>query len=141
MIDTGPVSATDRAHNVPREKWWHLMAARRTFCAIRLPSDCRTLIRFIGEIDEFRMWEDEKLKCADRDAFIRKYLGIDPVLAEWAMAGLKELKPNEPVRLSTAVEVGKAASDRIAAAASKTNGEVLAQGRPKTDETNSQIAS
>jgi hypothetical protein len=102
-IDTGPIEATDFAAEVPKAKWPLLVGARRHFCAARVPSDCRHLLRFV---------EEAKLMCAElgyadlRD-FIRRGLEIDPELVEWAIRGLKALKPNEPVPFADAVALGK----------------------------------
>ena len=106
-IDAGPVSATDRAANVPRSKWWKLIDERRNFCRLRLPSDCRELLRFVDEAERLRMWEHEKLQAADLEEFIRKHLDLDPIMVRWAITGLQSLKPNEPIRLSVAVQEGK----------------------------------
>ena len=106
-IDTGPVSVSDRAANVPRSKWWKLIDERRNFCRLRLPSDCRELLRFVDEAESLRMWEHEKLQAADLQEFIRKHLDLDPVMVHWAITGLRSLKPNEPIRLSVAVQEGK----------------------------------
>ena len=106
-IDSGPVSATQSAERIPREKWSELVAERRSFCRFNLPSDCRELLRFVAEAERFRMWEHEKLHATGLEDFIRKHLDLDPELVDWAISGLRSLKPNEAIPLEIAVREGK----------------------------------
>ena len=106
-IDTGPIEATDRAAAVPRDKWWWLIERRRNFCRMKLPYDCREILRFVDEAVKLRMWEHDKLRSDGIEGFIRQHLGLDPEMVSWAIAELKAMKPNYPVPWLEAIEVGK----------------------------------
>ena len=56
-VKTGPIAADDPARDVPPEKWFNLMLARRSAVHVRIPYDCRSLLNYVSEAEEFRMWE------------------------------------------------------------------------------------
>ena len=66
----------------------------RTFCAINLPHDCRELLRFVDESLEMVT----ALGYSDVHDFVKRGLGLDPMMVAWAMKGLASLKPDESVR-------------------------------------------
>lgn len=103
VIDSGPITATDRAQDLPPDQWPMLVAARRRFCAVDLPYDCRELVRFVNESTVML----GPLGYADVTDFVRRGLELDPEMVDWAVRGLRSLKPNDPVRLSDAVELGR----------------------------------
>lgn len=99
----GPIDADLFLEEVSREDWHLLLGARRSFVQTKLPHDCRELIRFVE--DGSKMYE--VLGFTDLSDFVRRGLEIDPDVVDWAIRGLKTLKPGEPVTLADAVSVGK----------------------------------
>lgn len=110
-VKTGPISADDPARDVPPEKWFNLTLARRSAIHVNIPYDCRSLIGFVAEAEQFRMWE--KTGHANLDSYIRDGLNIDPELIEWAKLGLAAIGREKPVPLATAVDAGKAAAEQM----------------------------
>lgn len=102
-IDTGPVAADAQLENVPPEKWSLLLGARRYFLSVRLPYDCRELLRFVEEGKRMH----SSLGYTSLDDFIRRGLELDPDLVYWAIEGLKTIKPEEPIGFDDAVVLGK----------------------------------
>jgi len=43
----------------------------------------------------------------DRDDFLRRGLELDPALVDWAIKGLKQLRPDEAIPFVKAVELGR----------------------------------
>jgi hypothetical protein len=108
-IDSGPVEAEDQLRNMPRERWRSLMLVRRRFLAIRLPHDCRSLLQFVEDAEQMH----EACGFASVENYIRGGLGFDPVQVNWALDGLRRMKPDEAVGYNRAIEIGKAdAEDR-----------------------------
>lgn len=126
-VQRGPVDATDRARDVSPEKWFDLTLARRLFARSKLPSDCRNLLLFVQEAEEFQMWT--RTGHADLPAYLREGLGIDPAVVQWAVEGLHKLDTTQPVPLKAAVEAGQRAAQVMEQAP-----EMKGQGRPKNDE-------
>jgi hypothetical protein len=110
-VKTGPIAADDPARDVPPEKWFNLMLARRSAVHVRIPYDCRSLLNYVSEAEEFRMWE--QTGHADLQAYIRDGLNVDPELLEWAKLGLASFESGKPVPLATAVEAGKKAAQTM----------------------------
>lgn len=104
-IDTGHVSADTDPGKIPENKWVSLLIERSRVLNIRLPYDCRSLLRYIDEAKKFKMWE----KCGYKnlDDLIRRGLELDPELAHWAYDGLKALDPKEATSYEHMVKVGK----------------------------------
>ena len=48
-VRTGPVTATQRAYDVPKEKWSLLLQRRKYFLQVNIPHDCRLLFDFIED--------------------------------------------------------------------------------------------
>ena len=126
-VRTGPISANDSARTVPPEKWFNLMLARRTFAQCKIPADCRALLMFVQEAEEFKMWE--RTGHASLDEYLRVGLEIDPALVHWAVEGLHKLDTTQPVPLKAAVEAGQRAAQVMEQAP-----ELKGQGRPKSGE-------
>jgi hypothetical protein len=103
VIDSGPVSATQRREDVPVDRWRQLVAARRDFCNVKLSYDCRELLHFVEEAEEMV----QPLGYADLNDFIRRGLELDPQLVTWAVDGLRRLKPDTPIPFTRAVALGK----------------------------------
>lgn len=86
-VRTGSVAADDSARDVDPGRWDELTWARRSFVKISVPYDCRSLLHFVDEAIEYRIWE--QTGHADLDDYIRNGLEIDPELVEWARMGLE----------------------------------------------------
>lgn len=104
-VNTGPINADDLIRDVPREKWSSLLFARKASVHTRIPYDCRSLLRYVEEASEHRMWEVTGHQ--DLDDYIRNGLDIDPEMVKWARVGLSAMSGDEPITLAAAVEVGK----------------------------------
>jgi hypothetical protein len=79
------------------------MQVRRDFLAVRLPLDCRCLLEFVEDAEEMA----KPLGFSGAEDFIRRGLELDLQQVAWAVEGLKQLKPNEPVPYARAQELGK----------------------------------
>ena len=110
-IRTGPVDASDAARDVPPQKWWDLTQARRSFTRTQLPYDCRSVITFVEEAEEYRMWE--RTGYANLDEYIRVGLELDPDMVHWARQGLARLDTSQPIPYGQAVETGKTAAQKL----------------------------
>lgn len=104
-IDSGPVEATDRLREVPREKWHDLMLARRQFMEIRLSHDCRCLVEFVN--DAKLMFE--ALGFTSVEHMIREGYGLEPDEIDVAVEWLRLNPPAEAVPMETAKQLGAAA--------------------------------
>lgn len=113
-VRTGPVSADDSARDVNPSRWLELTLARRTFVAINVPYDCRSLINFVDEAASHRIWEHTG--HADLDDYIHHGLDIDPELVEWARLGLSVIGKEKPVSLGVAIDAGKKVAETMAKA-------------------------
>lgn len=113
-VRTGPVSADDSARDVNPSRWLELTLARRTFVAINVPYDCRSLINFVDEAASHRIWEHTG--HADLDDYIHHGLDIDPELVEWARLGLSVIGKEKPISLGVAIDAGKKAAETMAKA-------------------------
>ena len=113
-VRTGPVSADDSARDVNPSRWLELTLARRTFVAINVPYDCRSLINFVDEAASHRIWEHTG--HADLDDYIHHGLDIDPELVEWARLGLSVIGKEKPIGLDVAVDAGRKAAETMAKA-------------------------
>lgn len=122
-VRTGPVSADDSARDVNPSRWLELTLARRTFVAINVPYDCRSLINFVDEAASHRIWEHTG--HADLDDYIHHGLDIDPELVEWARLGLSVIGKEKPVSLGVAIDAGKKVAETMAKAP-----ELKPTGRP-----------
>lgn len=116
-IDSGPVDASDGLGDVPQDKWPDLMRARRTFLRIHLPYDCRQLLQFVDDAEEMY----GPLGFASPQDFIKRGLELDPQEVDWAIAGLRRRKPDEPIPFQNAIKLGKHGGDRKSAAFQKSD--------------------
>ena len=126
-VRTGPVSADDSARDVNPSRWLELTLARRTFVAINVPYDCRSLINFVDEAASHRIWEHTG--HADLDDYIHHGLDIDPELVEWARLGLSVIGKEKPVSLGVAIDAGKKVAETMAKAP-----DLKPNGRPRADD-------
>jgi hypothetical protein len=103
-IDSGPIAADDRLHDVPKHKWHDLMLARRQHLEIRLNYDCRCLVEYVNDAEMMFL----ELGFASAEAMIRDGYNLKPEEVALAIEWLK-LNPSEhnPVPLKIAVKLGK----------------------------------
>ena len=92
-IDSGPLEATDKFEQVPKDKWFFLMLAKRDFLARRVAYDCRCLVEFCEEAE--LVYADCGFSSAAE--MIQHGYELDPVEIELAVAWLKhnQLKDNQ----------------------------------------------
>ena len=107
-IDSGPIEATDRLREVPKEKWHDLMLARRYFLTVHLSHDCRCLVEFVN--DAAVMYA--ALGFQSTEQMIREGYGLEPDEIAIAVRWLELNPPNEPVSLDQAVTLGEHGGDR-----------------------------
>ncbi len=102
-IDSGPIEATDRLSNVPKESWRSLMLARRHFLQVNLSYDCRCLVEFVSDAGEMY----GPLGYASVDQMIRDGYGLEPAEIEIAVEWLRLNPPDDPTPLERAKELGQ----------------------------------
>jgi len=94
-IDSGPVAATDKFHNTPKDKWHLLLIAKASFLSRRLEHDCRCLIEFCEEAEA--VYSD--LGFASAEEMIREGYELDPIEIDLAVAWLRHNQPGEAIGL------------------------------------------
>lgn len=92
-VDSGPISASDRLRDVPKEKWHDLMLARKQFMEISLTYDCRCLLEFVS--DAQLMYES--LGFSDVETMIREGYNLVPEEIDIAVAWLRLNPTDDPV--------------------------------------------
>ena len=96
-IDSGPLEATDKFEQVPKDKWFFLMLAKRDFLSTNLAYDCRCLVEFCEEAE--LVYSDCGFNSAAE--MIQHGYELDPVEIELAVAWLKHNQPKQEVGLET----------------------------------------
>jgi hypothetical protein len=94
-IDSGPVEATDKFNDTPRDKWHLLLIARASFLSRRLEHDCRCLIEFCEEAE--LVYSD--LGFTSAEGMIREGYELDPIEIDLAIAWLRHNQPGEAIGL------------------------------------------
>lgn len=94
-IDSGPLEATDKFEQVPKDKWFFLMLAKRDFLARRVAYDCRCLVEFCEEAE--LVYADCGFSSAAE--MIQHGYELDPVEIELAVAWLKHNQPKQEIAL------------------------------------------
>lgn len=97
-----PPICSDPATEIPREQWPELIAERKNFCNGVLPRDCRMLLFFVDDAEK-----SDWLGYGSREQYLRDALGLDPQQVTWAIDGLRQLKPDEPIAYDWAQKLGK----------------------------------
>lgn len=105
IVDKGPIHATTSIEDVPRDQWITLVRERRDFLKIKLAYDCRCLLEWLQEADKLEVWKATGFDSLDD--MIRRGWELEPELVEWALIGLKSLKPTEAIPFEAAVEAGR----------------------------------
>jgi hypothetical protein len=109
-IDSGPVEATDKFYDTPKEKWRLLLIAKRSFLGRRLEHDCRCLIEFCEEAE--LVYAD--LGFTSAEEMIREGYELDPSQIELAVAWLKHNQPGEAIGLDAVkVQVAEARTNPL----------------------------
>ncbi len=103
-IHTGTVSAEDYVDRVPVKEWDVLLGARRSFVRVRIPYDCRQLLRFIKEATPEWL---AHFGYANVDEYIEQGLELEPQIARWAVDGLRALGIEVPTSLEDASATGR----------------------------------
>lgn len=94
-IDSGPLEATDKFAQVPKDKWRTLMRVKRDFLSTNLAYDCRCLVEFCEEAEV--VYADCGFSSAAE--MIQHGYELDPVEIELAVAWLKHNQPKQEVSL------------------------------------------
>jgi ParB-like chromosome segregation protein Spo0J len=90
-IDSGPLEATDKFEQVPKDKWRTLMRVKRDFLSANLAYDCRCLVEFCQEAE--LVYNDCGFTSAAE--MIQHGYELDPVEIELAVAWLKHNQPKD----------------------------------------------
>jgi hypothetical protein len=83
VVDSGPIEATHKLYEVPKEKWRQLMWIRRDYLHIRLTHDCGCLVEFIDDAET--MYRDlgfQSVRDMVRDGYDLSPAEVD-VAREW----------------------------------------------------------
>lgn len=107
-ISRDPI-ASDSAANVPRRQWDTLMEERRRFCTQYLPKDCRNLLFFV-EDGANNGW----VGFGGAEAYIRRGLGLEPEMVNWAVAGLNQLSRDGAIEFEAAASIGRRTAQQLA---------------------------
>lgn len=99
-INSGPVEATDKFYDTPKDKWRLLLIAKRSFLGRRLEHDCRCLIEFCEEAEA--VYSD--LEFASAEEMIRDGYELDPSQIELAVAWLNANGTDRPIPLAEAIK-------------------------------------
>lgn len=116
VIDSGPLTASQKFQDVPKSKWRALAAVKRDFLSVRLSHDCRCLVEFCEEAE--LAWKDLGYESAAE--MIRLGYELDPVEIDVAVAWLKHNDPDRTISLPEVSAMAKA----------KQLPEMLQAGRP-----------
>lgn len=103
-VDKGPITATSDVRDLPPDKWACLLDARSSFLRIHLPYDCRCLLDWVEDADRLEMWK--VAGYSSLDDMIKRCWEIDPALVQWALTGLRSIKPDWAVPFDSAVSAG-----------------------------------
>lgn len=101
-----PPIASDPAGEVPRSSWGDLISERHQFCTKYLPKDCRLLLFFI-EDGAANQW----LGYGSCERYIVEGLGLDLQMVDWAIQGLRRMRPEQAVSLNEIVVLGNHGGD------------------------------
>lgn len=94
-IDSGPVDATHKFEDTPRNKWFDLVLAKKQWLNTRIAYDCRCLIEAVEEANQ--VWQELGYHSAEE--MIRHGYGLDPVEIDLAVAWLRHNENGEPIAL------------------------------------------
>ena len=92
-INSGPISATDKLREVPKEKWRDLMVARRLHMKTKLAYDCRCLVEFVDDAEQMH----EVLGYSSAEAMVREGYDLKPEEIDVAIRWLKLNPPKEAI--------------------------------------------
>ena len=92
-IDSGPVEATDKFNNTPKDKWRLLLIAKRSFLSRRLKHDCRCLTEFCEEAEAVY----SELGFKSPEEMIREGYELEPAQVSLAVVWLSPPATVKPV--------------------------------------------
>jgi hypothetical protein len=118
-VNSGEVTATLLARDVPQEKWPELVKKREWFSQVSLTHDCRMVVRFVQEADQ--MWK--ALGYASADDLIARGYGLEPDEIRLVVEWLTLNDPDEAVGLDDV----KSKIRREYAEGTKTQAEIAAE--------------
>lgn len=101
-IDSGPIEATDKLREVPKEKWRDLMVARRLHMKTKLAYDCRCLVEFVDDAEQMH----EVLGYPNAEAMVREGYELKPEEIDVAIRWLRINPPKEALPLDQATRLG-----------------------------------
>lgn len=107
-IDSGPVEATDKFNNTPKDKWRLLLIAKRSFLITNLAYDCRCLIEFCEEAEAVY----SELGFKSPEEMIREGYELEPAQVSLAVAWLKANGTEKPVGLGEIAPLAKHGGNR-----------------------------
>jgi hypothetical protein len=126
-INTGDAYHEDRLAESPREKWPAILADRRLYLKTRVDHDCRCLVQYVAEAEEFYA----ELDYDSAEAMVLGAYGIKP---EQAWAAVEYLQGRPAPELDKAVPMAQA----LSAAADHARAQPLAEhgqiGNGRADE-------
>lgn len=103
-INTGEAYHEDRLADAPREKWEAILAERRYYLKTNIDYDCRCLVQYVAEAEEFYA----ELGYDSAEALVQQAYEIQPEQAWAAVAYLQGREaaglPDVPMGLSTAAK-------------------------------------
>lgn len=103
-INSGPVEPTDKFNETPKDKWWMLLIAKRSFLGRRLEHDCRCLIGFCEEAEEVH----EELGFSSAEEMIREGYELEPAQVSLAVAWLRNNETEQAISISAVIAEAKA---------------------------------
>jgi transcriptional regulator with XRE-family HTH domain len=95
-IDDGPLSATYRFSNTPKNRWRQLVSVKRNFLQTNIAYDCRCLVEFCEEAE--LVWKELGFESAAD--MIRNGYELDPVEIDLAVAWLKHNEPQAEIGIT-----------------------------------------
>lgn len=103
-INTGEAYHEDRLAEAPREKWEAILAERRYYLKTNIDYDCRCLVQYVAEAEEFYA----ELGYDSAEALVQQAYEIQPEQAWAAVAYLEGRTAAGPVGLAEAAAKAQA---------------------------------
>ena len=122
-VNSGPLEPAYKFVDTPKDRWFLLLIAKRSFLATRLQYDCRCLIEFCEEAEQVYA----ELGFDSPEAMIREGYELEPSQVELAVAWLKANGTDKPVAFGDIVPLREPRK--------KTTAEDIASGNNVTTET------
>jgi hypothetical protein len=104
-INSGAPEPDDRFEDTPKDKWYLLLNAKRSFIATNMNYDCRCLVQFCEEAEVVY----EELGYASAEQMIREGYELEPSQVEMAVAWLRHNEPVQAIGIKDVAAAIKAA--------------------------------